>query len=100
MVVFPIDPFLVDSDLAPIEAAIDKFAEGLTDWRAGRASGRLGCLDRRSGRGSGPKRRDVHNISAHIILPLALPLLNPAVVYPYGVAAIEPRFMRYCRFAS
>jgi hypothetical protein len=34
MVVFPIDPFLVGSDLSPIEAAIDKFADGLTGWRA------------------------------------------------------------------
>ncbi len=34
MVVFPIDPFLVGSDLTPIEQAIDKFSEGLTDWQA------------------------------------------------------------------
>ncbi len=34
MVVFPIDPFLVGSDLTPIEQAIDKFGEGLTDWKA------------------------------------------------------------------
>ncbi len=34
MVVFPIDPFLVGSDLTPIEQAIDKFSGGLTDWQA------------------------------------------------------------------
>ncbi len=34
MVVFPIDPFLVDSDLTPIEKKIDAFSEGLTDWQA------------------------------------------------------------------
>ena len=34
MVVFPIDPFLVGSDLSPIEMAIDKFADGLTGWHA------------------------------------------------------------------
>ena len=34
MVVFPIDPFLVGSDLTPVENAIDKFSEGLTDWRS------------------------------------------------------------------
>ncbi|MYK31313.1 MAG: hypothetical protein F4051_06195, partial [Boseongicola sp. SB0670_bin_30] len=34
MVVFPIDPFLVGSDLTPIECAIGKFSEGLTDWRS------------------------------------------------------------------
>ena len=32
MVVFPIDPFLVGSDLTPVENAIDKFSEGLIDW--------------------------------------------------------------------
>ena len=34
MVVFPIDPFLVGSDLSPIERDIDKFRDGLTEWRA------------------------------------------------------------------
>ena len=34
MVVFPIDPFLVGSDLTLIECAIGKFSEGLTDWRS------------------------------------------------------------------
>ena len=34
MVVFPIDPFLVGSDLSPIEQAIDKFSDGLTRWKA------------------------------------------------------------------
>lgn len=33
MVVFPIDPFLVDSDLSPIEARFGEFVEGLTDWQ-------------------------------------------------------------------
>ncbi len=34
MVIFPIDPFLVDSDLTPIAEATDKFSEGLTNWEA------------------------------------------------------------------
>ncbi|MFT5389907.1 MAG: hypothetical protein ACI8PT_000087 [Gammaproteobacteria bacterium] len=32
MVTFPIDPFLVDSDLAPIAAGADRFVEGLLNW--------------------------------------------------------------------
>ena len=32
MVVFPIDPFLVDSDLSPIEERFDEFVGGLTAW--------------------------------------------------------------------
>jgi hypothetical protein len=34
MVIFPIDPFLVGSDLALIEQGIDRFSKGLTDWQA------------------------------------------------------------------
>ncbi|MFC1908401.1 hypothetical protein ACFLXD_00775 [Chloroflexota bacterium] len=34
MVTFPIDLFLVESDLSPIEQNIDKFIEGLTKWES------------------------------------------------------------------
>lgn len=40
MVIFPISPFLVDSDISPVERDIHKFAEGLTDWKP--ASGETG----------------------------------------------------------
>lgn len=33
MVVFPIDPFLVESDIAPVGRDAGKFADGLTEWR-------------------------------------------------------------------
>ncbi|MBT5809133.1 MAG: hypothetical protein HOI19_02105 [Rhodospirillaceae bacterium] len=33
MVVFPIDPFLVDSDISPIGEALQDFVDGLTSWR-------------------------------------------------------------------
>ena len=33
MVVFPIDPFLVDSDISPIGEALQDFADGLTTWK-------------------------------------------------------------------
>lgn len=33
MVIFPISPFLVDSDISPVERDVHKFAEGLTDWK-------------------------------------------------------------------
>lgn len=33
MVCFPIAPFLVGSDLAPIEGAFDQFVDGLTNWQ-------------------------------------------------------------------
>lgn len=32
MVTFPIDPFLVDSDLAPIEEGCEEFVDGLLSW--------------------------------------------------------------------
>ena len=33
MVVFPIAPFLVGSDISPIAAAFDRFVDGLTQWQ-------------------------------------------------------------------
>lgn len=33
MVIFPIDPFLVGSDLTPVEQAVGQFSEGLTEWQ-------------------------------------------------------------------
>ena len=33
MVIFPIAPFLVDSDISPVERDVHKVAEGLTDWK-------------------------------------------------------------------
>ncbi|MFC1976876.1 hypothetical protein ACFLWS_01205 [Chloroflexota bacterium] len=32
MVIFPVDQFLVESDLSPIKQNLDKFVEGLTQW--------------------------------------------------------------------
>lgn len=34
MVTFPIEPFLVGSDLAPVQAKLHAFVEGLTSWKA------------------------------------------------------------------
>ena len=34
MVTFPIDPFLVGSDLAPVQNRVAEFAEGLLGWKA------------------------------------------------------------------
>ena len=33
MVIFPISPFLVDSDISPVERDVHKFADGLTNWQ-------------------------------------------------------------------
>jgi hypothetical protein len=33
MVIFPIGPFLVDSDISPVERDVEKFADGLTRWQ-------------------------------------------------------------------
>jgi len=33
MVIFPIAPFLVDSDLSPVEARVDEIVEGLVQWQ-------------------------------------------------------------------
>ena len=33
MVTFPIDPFLVDSDLIPIKEKLHEFVEGLVTWQ-------------------------------------------------------------------
>ena len=34
MVTFPIEPFLVGSDIAPVREGFDRFVAGLTGWQA------------------------------------------------------------------